>query len=223
MLTRSSVLALLCLLLLPGAVTVLSPGAAMAQPGYSEIPDHKVEITGIYGYRWTFSRSFYYENGYGDADIADSGFWGISLGFVARPLSVLELTYNRQQSELTFKQGISKETLAYVNVDYWQIGGTQEVPRGKLSGFGSLSLGGTRFSDQNSSLDAWQFSVIFGIGAKAYLHKNIGLRVQGRLPFTFLSGSFGVGCGSGGCGSYIGGTGITALDVSGGLFLMFGD
>ncbi|MCK5619955.1 MAG: hypothetical protein KAJ17_11165, partial [Candidatus Krumholzibacteria bacterium] len=65
------------------------------------------------------------------------------------------------------------------------------------------------------------FSMIFGLGAKIYATDRIGLRVQARLPFTFISGGAGIGCGTGGCYTTVGGSGIAQFDVSAALMLMF--
>ena len=84
-----------------------------------------------------------------------------------------------------------------------------------------FTLGATRYNFKtNVVCDEWMFSMMLGLGAKIYAGERIGLRLQARLPITFTSGSMGVGCGGGGCGAMVGGTGITQLDFSGGIMLL---
>ena len=183
---------------------------------------HRFEISPFYGYSWTFARDFYYGPTSGRADINDSGQWGIALDFNLpyKPGSQIELLYNRQDSDLKFTTFNLAPTEVDMAVEYWHIGGVYGVRRGNAMPFGMLTLGGTRYSSEDFNDDVWKFSMIFGFGAKIYASDVLGLRVQGRFPFTILSGGGAVGCGSGGCYTSVGGTGIGQFDVSAGVMLM---
>lgn len=213
------------------SLVILSHSTAEAQ--YRHAPSgtamaHAVEIGAHGGYVWTFSRSVYYPlvDGTidGKFDIGSGGFWGITADFNVRPGTQLELLYNRQDSKVTFQPRLGiKQDIVDVNVEYWHVGALYGVRRGDVMPFGSMTFGATRVDYAGSAYsDTWKFSIIFGLGAKAYVNDRFGVRVQGRLPFTFVDGGFGLGCGTGsGCYTTVGGTGITQIDVSGGAFLMF--
>ena len=193
-----------------------------AAPAYG-IPMHKAEIFFVGGFAWTFSVRA--QNGlqYGDLDIKDNGWFGAGIDFQVRPGGYLTLLYRRQSATYTFNPDLAPKVdpLDKGAVEYFHIGGTQGMPRGKALPFGSLTLGATRFSADNARDDYWKFSVIPGLGVKYFASPRLGLRLQADLPISFTSGGIGFGCGGGGCGSSFYGTGITQLDVGGGLFLMF--
>ena len=183
---------------------------------------HRFEITPFYGYSWTFARDFYYGLATGRADINDSPMWGIALdiNLPYKPGSQVELLYNRQDSDLRFTTISTAPTEVNMAVEYWHIGGLYGVQRGNVMPFGMMTLGGSRFSSDDFNDDVWKFSMIFGFGAKIYASNSIGLRVQGRFPFSIFSGGGSVGCGSGGCYTSVGGTGMGQFDVSAGVTLL---
>jgi hypothetical protein len=180
---------------------------------------HRIELLGYGGYAWSDAVESYYLGGSGEVDITSGGIWGIEADINARPGAQLVLLYNRQDSELTFKHAAGLEDLedptGDIAIEYWQIGGLGGVQQGNIMPFTMLTLGGTRiiFTPKSASAtdDEWYFSIILGIGAKIYVNERIGLRVQGRLPWTFNTS--GAAAGFGGR--------IVQADVSGGLFIMF--
>jgi hypothetical protein len=195
------------------------PARSLSQP-----MSHQFEITPFGGYSWTFSRRVNIGppiNETGDFDIASSPFWGVELDITLQPGAQLALLYSRQDSDLTFKSRSGNRTLTAMSVEYFHIGAVGGVRQGNMLPFGSMTLGATRFAYDTPADDTWKFSIIFGLGAKIYATDLIGLRVQARLPFTFISGGAGIGCGLGGCYTTVGGSGIAQFDVSGALMLMF--
>lgn len=185
---------------------------------------HRVEVFGYGGYLWSDAIDVYYGAVSGEADIESSAIWGIEVDVNVRPGTQLVLLYSRQDSELKFRQfGGFNEAAGDIAVEYWHIGGMGGVQRGKIMPFGMFTLGGTRLVPEfpGSTEDEWKFSILFGLGAKIYVNDRVGLRVQGRLPWMIIDGGAAVGCGTGGCYSSVGGTGIVQADVSGGLFVMF--
>jgi len=200
-----------------------SPADAQSSRG-AGVPEHAVEIGAHGGYVWTFARDVYYPPLNGQLDIRSSGSWGITADFIAGPGTQLELLYNRQDSKLTYDEPVASQLdVIDVNVEYWHVGALYGVPRGNLLPFGLLTLGATRIDYEGSNYsDTWKFSIIFGLGVKAYVNERFGVRAQARLPFTFVSGGFGLGCSSGGgCYTTVGGTGIVQTDLSAGAFAMF--
>lgn len=190
--------------------------------GSGDIMDHKVEIIPYYGWMWTWSRDVVAPiRGVGEIDIKDSSVWGVEIDVNVRPGAQLALLYSRQDSELLFRQGPLEEKVSDLAVEYYHIGGVGGHKQGKVMGFGQFTLGATRYNFKDTNIsDDWRFSVIPALGAKIYASERIGIRLQGRLPITFFSGGAGFGCGSGGCSTFIGGSGITQLDVNAGLMIM---
>ena len=200
---------------------LLLAATASAQDGARGIPFHKAEL-GIHGgYVWTFSRDVYLTNATGEADFDDSGFWGATLDFAMGPAKQGTLLYQRQETVLTFRPVGSPEfDVTDIAVEYFQIGGLAGTPKGNVLPYGMGMLGATRVSARGGE-DEWRFSFIFGAGAKAYLGQRLGIRLQGQIPFTFINGGGSVACGSFGCVTTIGGTGVGQINLGGGLFVNF--
>jgi hypothetical protein len=209
---------------------IATPAAAQyRQPpvrSYGEPLSHQLEITPFGGYMWTFARRVSIPppaNKTGDLDVDDSPFWGIEVDVTLHPGAQLALLYSRQDSDLTFKSSGIKNEISGVSVEYFQIGGLGGTKQGKALPFAMFTLGATRFDykDVPQADDTWKFSIILGFGAKYYVNKRVGLRVQGLMPFTFVSGGGGFACGTGGCYTTVGGSGVAQINVSGGLIFMF--
>jgi hypothetical protein len=214
---RSTMLAILAALLLLNAY----PASAQYGGGGAGAP-HKAELGFNGGYVWTWAREVYYTSG-GELDIKDTGYWGITLDMNVREGKQLELLYRRQDSKLTFDAALSPEVqLTDVALEYWQIGGLGGIVRGDVMPYGLFTVGATRFIPKNSSFDdEWRFSMIFGLGVKKYVGEKLGIRAQAQLPFTWLDGGGSITCGSLGCITTVGGTGVGQIDVGGGVFLKF--
>lgn len=195
------------------------PPTVRRAPPAPTAPTHKFEIHGLYGYMWTTSRSATYGLSYGALDIDGSGYWGLALDINLHSLAQLELLYTRQDSKLVYRSGFDSNEWD-IAVEYFQIGMVKGLQQGKVMPFTSVTLGATRFSSDDSvSGDDWLFSMILGLGAKVYLGERMGLRFQGRLPFSFTSTGIGLGFGTGGSYVTVGGTGILQTELSAGLFI----
>lgn len=222
------------LLAIVGLLTVGSPSLAQQGGGGADYygftfqqPQHRFEIIPYYGYAWTVSRgaNFGAPVGSGDVDIKSSDMWGVMVDINAKPGAQVRLLYQRQDSDLTFKQAGVTTKIGDVGVEYWQIGGVGGLMNDQnIMPFSMLTLGATRyilsdmdplFSPVPNPDDVWKFSIILGLGAKFYLSERVGLLVSGRMPFTFTSGFLGIGTG----GLSVGGTGNVQFDVSAGLMI----
>jgi len=141
------------------------------------------------GYVWTYYLSSL--NQTGDVDIESSEYWAIALDVNVRPGGQVELLYNRQDSTIEFRSFNTSQELSDVSVEYWQIGGLQGVLKGRVMPFAGFSLGATRIAFKDMDIgDAWKFSIILGLGAKAYLNERIGLRAQGSCPSPSSTGAW---------------------------------
>lgn len=189
---------------------------------------HKLEVQFVGGYVWTVSKDGSVsdgEGGYqtGSADLKNGEYWGIEVDVVIpKPGAQLALLYRRQETTLEWKQGGNvTQDVSDVAVEYWQIGMVGGVQNGKVMPFTMFTLGATHYIfDEPAIGDDWNFSMIFGLGAKIYMSERIALRLQGTMPFTFTSGWAGVSCGGGGCGPSIGGSGIFQFDLTAGIAIL---
>ena len=213
---RSRGLAVLALLALP-----LFAVKASAQDGAHGIPYHRTELGVHGGYVWSFSRDVYLTTTAGEADFKDTGFWGATLDYVVAPGRHATVLYQRQETTLTFRPfGSPSFNVADVAIEYFQIGGLAGTAKGNVLPYGMFTLGATHVGASGGG-DEWRFSFVFGAGAKAYLGERLGVRVQSQIPFTFIDGGGSIACGSFGCVTTIGGTGMGQLNVGGGLFVNF--
>ena len=200
-------------------------GPQSAQSGWGfQQQQHRIEILGYGGYLWSDAIDVNYGAVYGEADVTSGEIWGIEADINVRPGTQVVLLYNRMDSELSFEPQTGLPGVAGdIAIENWHIGGLGGVQRGNIMPFAMFTLGGTRIIPEfdGSTGDEWRFSILFGIGAKVYINERVGLRVQGRMPWIFVDSGAAVGCGSGGCYTMFGGSGIVQADVSGGLFIMF--
>ena len=209
------------------AALALLLGLALAAPGTARaqksIPEHRWELGANAGYGWTFSREVIYSNVGGVVDVDDGAHWGVTLDTNVQPGKQVTLLYQRQESKLTFQpRGLPKIDVADVAVEYFQIGGLAGTPKGNILPYGMFTLGATRLSYSNIDADDnWRFSMMLAFGAKAYVSERLGVRVEGQLPYTWIDADGSVACGSFGCISTVGGTGVGQANVGGGLFLNF--
>jgi opacity protein-like surface antigen len=201
------------------ALFALTPVAAQAQ----EIPEHRYELGANAGYSWTFSREVIYNNFGGSVDVKDAAHYGGTLDAYVQHGKAVRLMYQRQDSKLTFQpRGLPKADVADVAIEYFQLGGLAGTPKGTILPYGMFTLGATRLSYSNIDADDnWRFSMILGFGVKKYMGQKLGLQVEGQIPYTWIDASGSVACGSFGCISTVGGTGVGQANVGGGLFLNF--
>jgi hypothetical protein len=206
-------------LLLAVAVVVMAGSAWAQRP--------PIELNFYADYVWTssISASVQDESGIrnGDFDIKDNPAFGIAVDFEVRPGTQIELLYQRQDSEMTFRDAATKQTETVTDMasSYYHIGALQGFRRGKTLPFTGLTLGASSFDPQGSGRETeWKFSFAFHAGAKVYLSERIGLRFHGRVFASFLDASAGLWAGTGGAGVAIGGSALWQWDLGGGLIIL---
>ena len=201
------------------AIVAITATSATAQQmkvyRYNDRAASRFEVVPFGGYVWSLAKDFYYAAA-GTLDFKDTSYFGVNLDVAIHPGSQLRLMYRRQDTELEFRSGFNTRTVTGA-IEYWHIGGLTGVQRGSVLPYGMITLGGTRYLAQDD--DVWEFSMIFGLGAKIYTNGKFGLQIQGSFPFTFVDGGGSISCGSGGCFTSVGGSGLGQLDVSGGIII----
>lgn len=219
-------------LILSAAVLAVTVAAASAQnttrrsssSSYQTTP--RLELIPMAGYAWTMAMDVY-ANGYpGELDFSDEVYYGGALDYTVSPpgsmkVAQVRLLYRRQDGDISLRgtNFYGDDLSAGASVEYWHIGGVTGMDKGKSMPFATLSLGGTHLIV--GDVDEWKFSMIFGLGVKVYTSPKMGIMLQGNWPITFTDTWGGAYVGTGGGGVSIGGTGISQLDLGGGLILRF--
>ena len=163
------------------------------------------EITPTYGYQ--FGGRVNYGPNYLKVD--DSGMFGISLGYEARPNYMIEVTYINMSTELRIRDRIASPTesrLSDLNADWFLFGGTRYFGNEKVKPFFGGQLGFSVFSpnDVNRVIaprgleSVTKFTFGFKGGVVVMLSDRVGINLQGNLLFPVEWGGFYVGAGTGG-------------------------
>lgn len=181
------------------------------------------EITIMGGYMLSGGTDAYRGVTYGRFDVTSGPLVSASIAVPARPGTNVELTYTYNWSGYIWQPnfGISdpKENMA---IHYIQIGGQQYIPNGNVHPYGSFTVGAAVFSPEGGG-SQWEFAVTAGLGVKNYINEKIALRLDARLVLPIFWGGFGFYCGTGGCGSSLGGTvGMWQGAFTGGLVYRLG-
>ncbi len=199
-------------------IAIIFPTLIFAQGG--------VEIVPFAGYMFGGSVD-YYE---GKLKIDNGVNYGISLLVPMHDLLDIEVNYTRMESKASFSPYYSYPNLQYdetnVATNYIHVGGISKFYRQdtKITPFGSMSLGATWFSPDDSSFgDVWRFSVNLGLGVKIMFSERIGIMLRGRLMMPMYFGGVGMYAGTGGAG--VGVSSVVAPlqgDFNGGLIIKLG-
>ena len=151
-------------------------------------------------------------------DLDESSAQGLILNIGANPKGQYELLYARQDTAI--------ETLAGLDVEYLQFGGTYLFEGTVARPFIALTLGATRFDPAPSGFDSESFfSASFGGGLQLNAAKRIGLRLEARVYATFLSDNSKIFCasdsGGAGCAIEASGSSFTQWEARAGLVFRF--
>jgi hypothetical protein len=167
---------------LAALVLLFSPNTSPAQKGVYR----GTEITPFGGFQFGGST----DGREGTLDITDSFNFGLTVDIPIAKRSYIELLYGHQPSELTLREEdvfATKNTVSDLNVNYYHLGGRQELKTGDVNLFFNWLMGITHYAPKDSEFDnEWRFSMSAGIGLKHMFSDKFGVRFQGRLYFTFL-------------------------------------
>jgi hypothetical protein len=208
-------------------------GAASAQISYAP-PDlkpaptpNRFELGAYAGYLFGSSADGQNETGTSSANIEGAPSYGAMIDVLLRPNAFAELSYSRQQTELSLHRTNEAPYRYDLLVQYFQVGGLLEFPLPSvawlLPTFGG-TLGATVFtaSDERASYDEVRFSILFEGGAKIRLAKFLGLRLRARAFLTFLTDDSALFCAGGvGCAYAYSGTALLQGELGGGAYVTF--
>jgi hypothetical protein len=188
-----------------------------------------VEITPVVGYR--FGGSFAAAIGTGsEADVAgyevaDAASIGVHLGFRVSRDGEIEVLYSRQNTRLAASGLFTGTPVFDLALESWHAGGNYLFAEedARVRPYIGMGLGITRLLPRPAGLgNETRFSASFAAGAKLWLGRHVGLRVEARGFFTFLESGHQTFCRTGeGCQVHAEGSEISQGDVRAGLVLRF--
>jgi len=200
-------------------LTLAAPALARAQA---------IEVTPLVGFRFggSVETTGFQDDGQ-DArfEVDDSASFGVHLGYRMGDGEV-ELLYARQNSRLQTSDLFAGVPVFDMALETWQLGGNYYFGEddARVRPFVGIGLGLTRMLPEPSGLsDETRFSASFGAGAKLWLGRHVGLRLEARGFFTVLDSDSASFCGGGGtCGIYVGDSQvISQADLRAGVILRF--
>jgi hypothetical protein len=183
------------------------------------MPASAVEISPFIGQRY----GGYFEdaNTGGTFDVADATSYGVMLDFDLDRDHQIEVYLSRQDTRLTTSGTFTGDPLFDLTIDYYHIGGVYMLEGETVRPFVSGTLGLTRMDPKPSDLTTEnRFSIALGGGAKFFLGKDVGLRLDARGIYTALTGDTAVFC-SGGCVVKVRSTGFVQAELGVALMLRF--
>jgi hypothetical protein len=152
---------------------------------FSNVKAQKIELSPFAGYetggRLHTSLGYLY--------IGDGMDFGGSLNYTISSGKQVELSYSHMQSYLDIDGGTNRRRLGDLAVDYYSIGGLQEIrPGEKVNPYALLAMGLVNYrsvSGNYSNETLMHFSLSGGV--KISLSSRIGLRLQARflMPIWF--------------------------------------
>lgn len=201
---------------------ILIAGMAMISPA----PAAEFEITPFIGY--TGGGDFNETQTGRSLSFDDTSSYGIMLDFKQtggqqEGSSWIELYLSRQQTKLRSDQGaFTSMPLFDVNIEYYHLGGTYSPSKGKVEPFVAGTLGVTHMSPKQGGYDSeTRFSLSLGGGARFYLTKRVGLRLDARWFGTLFNGSGGIFCANGACLVQVQGDVLSQFTANAGVILAF--
>jgi hypothetical protein len=180
---------------------------------------HGIDLNAGYTWMWGGSLDARYDGAFGKLRTASGGALFFAAEIPMRPGVQLQLQYTRQDGQLDWDpNGAPKQKLSDMSVNFWQIGGTAGLPRGRVMPFTTLTMGVTYFAFADPLVkNTTKFSITAGVGAKTFFGRDqkIGLRVQFRVLPSFYETFATIGTG----GVGVSGSAIWQWDVGGALVI----
>lgn len=176
----------------PLAACLFVLASALATPALGQNEPGTIELT-PYG-SYSFGGTFKDEDTDTQAELQDSGSFGLIFDYKQRNNTQIEIIYSRQQTDAV----VTDTMIPDVTMQYLQVGGTYLFEQDRLLPFMSATLGGTHIdADSGGYGSDTFFSFSIGGGLQFAPNSRVGLRLEARAFGTFLRSGSTVFCGSG--------------------------
>ena len=141
-----------------------------------------------------------------DADTGSKVFFdetsshGFIVGVDSGPEHVMEFLYSFQNTDLYGSSSASVTSTLDMDVEYFQLGGSQIWQQEKIDKFFGATLGVIRLATDDLPVSSkTRFAMSFGGGMVYKITKNIGLRLEARGYFAAMGSSSAFSAGNGEC------------------------
>jgi hypothetical protein len=196
----------------------------LSAPALAQDPDditrENVELAPFAGYRTGGGLTGGLDDALSDLAIQNGASYGVTVDFNLHKANFkFELRYSHHGTQLD-TAGFLPASSAPLDVDYLHAGFLQETGSPKSRFFVSVLTGVTRFAPRGFD-PVRKFSISLGGGAKIFLSRNIGIRLEGRAYLTFVETDAGAFCANGTCLFAFGGSNMWQGEFTGGLILAF--
>ncbi|MAY82755.1 MAG: hypothetical protein CMP59_01340 [Flavobacteriales bacterium] len=176
--------------------------------GFTSLNAQNLELSGLYGYQ--FGSRINYYGGY--VKIKDGSGYNASLGYNTGSNYIFQLNYYRNTADVKLRDAVVSpfETrIAFINADWFSIGGTRTTGDGPAYGFFGAALGVLVTTPTDFNLDVLDrelsskqnFYFEFKGGGTYMFSDYIGFRAQAILQCPIDYAGFYVSAGSGGTSS----------------------
>jgi len=184
----------------------------------------QVEVSALAGFRFGGSVDTAVQGATAAYEVADSAAFGVQLSYPVAD-GELELSYARQNSKLQTADLFAGVPVFDLALETWQFGGNAEFGEedARVRPFVGLAVGLTRLLPRPAGLsDETRFAGSCVGGAKLWLGRRVGVRLEARGLFTLLSSDSGSFCTDGSCRIVVANTQvISQAEIRAGLILRF--
>jgi len=154
--------------------------------------------------------------------LGEAGGYGVILDMPYDANGQLEAIWSHSRETLKPEALFAGAPRFDVDVDYFHVGGIHNLEGDRVRPFVAASMGVTRLVPHQSGLNAaTEFSLGLGGGAKVWLTRHLGLRLEGRGYLTLTQTSGALFCGDNGCVARLSGSGFGQFELSAGVFAAF--
>jgi len=201
------------------AAALLSPVAAWSDTGSFEITPY-----GAFSAGGKFSD----EETEFNADLQDSGSFGLIFDFRQTSNTQWELIYSQQMTDAIVNDAATIDDVLDIDVHYLQFGGTYQGDGDIIRPYLAATLGASHFNvrDEGYSSDTF-FSFSIGPGVQVWPNSRVGLRLEARAFGTLVKSGSNLFCvsdpggGNAGCAVTIAGEILWQVQAMAGVVIRF--
>ncbi len=194
----------------------------IASPALSQNNQGTIELT-PYG-AYSFGGTFRDEDSATEAELQDSGNFGLIFDYQQKDNTQIEVIYSLQRTDAD----VSGTTIPNVNMHYLQLGGTYLFDQGKVLPFMSATLGATHIDVDTEGFGSDTFfGFSIGGGLQVAPTSRIGLRLEARAFGTLLRSGSTLFClsdpgnGTAGCAITVSGDVLWQFQTMAGIVFRF--
>jgi hypothetical protein len=170
----------------------LALGLFAAVPAYAQAPAERIEISPFIGYMFAGSFSRVPPNfAISEINVSDHFDFGVSVGFNLTNAIEPEFRWTRANTEMVFEGvpgGTSGTPPRPLTMDYFLAGASYNFSSGKIRPYVSVDVGAARLANirvddpltQGGPKPSTDFAASVGVGVKAFITPNFGLRFDAR-------------------------------------------